>query len=95
MACSNLGYCRVAKFGREPGLPIKEITISDAHEETIAVIFVYKLHSRVCCGPLEIEAKYVDSKHALVVARAAAGRGKDPHQRLLAIQAETELLDAQ
>src|SRR5271163_3411431 len=84
---TSLGYCQVAKFSREPGQPSKEIFISDMQEETVAVVYVYKLHSRVNCGPLEIEAKYVDSKHALAVARAALESGKEPHERLLAIQA--------
>jgi hypothetical protein len=91
---TSLGYCQVAKFSREPGQPSKEISISDMQEETVAVVYVYKLHSRVNCGPLEIEAKYVDSKHALAVARAALENGKESHERLLAIQAEAELLDA-
>src|SRR5947208_16158698 len=88
---TSLGYCAVSKFGKDPGQPLKEIVITDTQDQPVAVISVFKLHSRVRCGDLEIEASWVDSKRAAEVARVALEKKDDPHDMLVAIQNEAEL----
>ena len=81
-----LGYCAVKKFRRKMGEPLKEITISDIAMNSVALIFVYKLHSRVHCGTLAEETVPIDSKHAVRIARAALAVKENPRQTLAAIQ---------
>jgi hypothetical protein len=87
-----LGSCTVAKYGRAAGQPIKEIIVRDTQEQTVALIFVYRLHSRVCCGTLEAEAVFVDSKQAAAVARAALECEPAPWVRINAIQEQARRL---
>lgn len=81
-----LGYCAVKKFRRVKGEPLKEIAISDTDRNSVAIIFVYKLHSRVHCGALAVETEPIDSKHAVHIARAALERNGHPRQTLEAIE---------
>src|SRR5436190_20632926 len=90
---TSLGYCAVAKFGKDPGKPLKEIVVTDTEGQPVAVITVFKLHSRVRCGDLEIEAKRIDTKHAAEVARVALEKKDDPREMLAAVQSEAEFLE--
>ena len=83
-----LGFCEVKKFRRIIGEPLKEIIIRDADKNVVATIFVYRLHSRVLCGPLAVEGKPVDSKRAVQIARAALQSKSTPEAMLTAIQDE-------
>jgi hypothetical protein len=91
--CTTLGFCEVKKFRRIIGQPLKEIIIRDADKNTIATILVYKLHSRVVCGPLAVEGKPIDSKRAVEIARAALENKDDEDAMLAAIQGEAQRLN--
>jgi hypothetical protein len=90
-----LGFCEVKKFRRIIGEPLKEIIIRDPDKEVVATIFVYRLHSRVLCGPLTVEGKPVDSKRAIEIARAALQNKSTPEATLTAIQDEAMLQNPQ
>lgn len=88
-----LGFCEVKKLRRILGEPLKEIIVRDAAKNIVATIFVYRLHSRVHCGTLELEGKPVDSKRAVEIARAALEAGNDPEAMVAAIQNESQRLN--
>jgi hypothetical protein len=85
-----LGTCTIRKFVRQAGRASNHIIIHDSGP--VAEIYGFRLHSRVCCGDHEGNSKRIDSKDAVLVARAAlenAGNSKDV---LGAIQEVAEIL---
>jgi hypothetical protein len=87
-----LGYCEVSKYRRIIGQPLKKIIIRDMAKNCVAMINVYRLHSRVHCGSLVVDGEPVDSKRAIEIARAALQNGSDPQALVEVIQKEAQRL---
>jgi hypothetical protein len=89
-----LGRIVIRKFVRQAGKAYNQIVLF-VGEHPVAEICGFRLHSRVCCGDWEGNCPRIDSKDALLAARAALEHAADAEEMLLAIQEIAETLAAQ